>query len=167
MYKRQAVVGGLDPRRPVLIVAPGSGWPAKEWVPTHFREVVRRATRQGVQVAVCGDGRQQELCMDVAAGGDPSMTRQVVGWHLGRVMALLSGCSAFIGNDSGLGHLAAAYSRPVLTLFTGATDPRLCAPLGSRVTILNTRSSATTAELVADWVMNVISPTATQMPGIA
>lgn len=155
-YAAVAAANGLDPHRPVLVIAPGSGWPAKEWAPAHFREVAQRATRQGVQVAVCGGGGQQELCATVAAGGEAGMTRQVVGWPLGRVMALLSGCSAVLGNDSGLGHLAAAYGRPVLSLFTGATDPRLCAPLGPVVTILNTQSPATTAERVAGWVMNAI-----------
>ncbi|MBM4300198.1 MAG: glycosyltransferase family 9 protein [Deltaproteobacteria bacterium] len=55
---------------------------------------------------------------------------------MARVARVLSRCRLYIGNDSGLTHLAAAVGRPdVLALF-GPTDPRVWAPLGPRVSIL-------------------------------
>ena len=45
------------------------------------------------------------------------------------VHAALARCAAFIGNDSGLGHLAAAAGIPALALF-GPTDPARYAPWG-------------------------------------
>ncbi|HET9132402.1 MAG TPA: glycosyltransferase family 9 protein, partial [Terriglobia bacterium] len=44
-------------------------------------------------------------------------------------------CRVFIGNDSGITHLAAYLGCPTIALF-GPTDPRIWAPIGRRVTIL-------------------------------
>jgi ADP-heptose:LPS heptosyltransferase len=48
------------------------------------------------------------------------------------VHAALARCAAFIGNDSGLAHLAAAAGIPTLALF-GPTDPRRYGPWGGAV----------------------------------
>jgi ADP-heptose:LPS heptosyltransferase len=50
--------------------------------------------------------------------------------------ALLTSCRAYLGNDSGVSHLAAAVGTPTATLF-GATDPRIWAPRGRRVRVLD------------------------------
>ena len=52
---------------------------------------------------------------------------------LAQVARILSRCRLYLGNDSGLTHLAAAVAGPdVLALF-GPTDPRVWAPLGPHV----------------------------------
>ncbi len=48
---------------------------------------------------------------------------------------MLRHAGLFVGNDSGLSHLAAVVGAPTLVLF-GPTDPRLWAPIGPRVTVL-------------------------------
>jgi heptosyltransferase III len=44
--------------------------------------------------------------------------------------------SLYIGNDSGITHLAAALGTPVLALFTGGSDARVWAPRGGHVRVL-------------------------------
>ena len=51
---------------------------------------------------------------------------------LGDLAAWLAGARLFVGNDSGITHLAAAVGAPVLALF-GPTDPAVWAPPGARV----------------------------------
>ncbi len=51
---------------------------------------------------------------------------------LGALADWLAGAQAFVGNDSGITHLAAAVGTPVVALF-GPTDPRVWAPRGARV----------------------------------
>ena len=51
-------------------------------------------------------------------------------WPLRLLGAALSRAGLFLGNDSGVAHLAAASGAPTLTLF-GPTDPALWAPVGS------------------------------------
>jgi ADP-heptose:LPS heptosyltransferase len=47
----------------------------------------------------------------------------------------LAGARAFIGNDSGIAHLAAAVGTPVVAIFRD-TDPRVWSPRGSCVAVL-------------------------------
>ena len=49
--------------------------------------------------------------------------------------AVLARAGLYVGNDSGVSHLAAAWGAPVLALF-GPTDPAQWAPVGPRVTVL-------------------------------
>jgi ADP-heptose:LPS heptosyltransferase len=49
----------------------------------------------------------------------------------------LAGARLYIGNDSGITHLAAATGAPVVALF-GPTDPAVWAPRGPRVEVVAT-----------------------------
>ncbi len=51
------------------------------------------------------------------------------------VASLLDRCRCYIGNDSGITHLAAAVGIPTIALF-GPTDPEIWGPRGERVAIL-------------------------------
>ena len=48
---------------------------------------------------------------------------------------MLSGAGLFVGHDSGVTHLAAAWGAPTLALF-GPTDPAVWAPVGPDVRVL-------------------------------
>jgi ADP-heptose:LPS heptosyltransferase len=54
---------------------------------------------------------------------------------IGELGALLSRAGLFVGNDSGVSHLAAAYGAPTVALF-GPTDPTVWSPVGPRVRTL-------------------------------
>ncbi|MCC6585404.1 MAG: hypothetical protein IT168_01685 [Bryobacterales bacterium] len=54
---------------------------------------------------------------------------------LGVLAEWLAGAAAYVGNDSGISHLAAAVGVPVVVLF-GPTDPRVWSPRASKVTVL-------------------------------
>ena len=45
----------------LVVVAPGAGWPAKQWSESHFRELVRRLVAGGLSVAVTGSAAEAEL----------------------------------------------------------------------------------------------------------
>ncbi len=110
-----------------LAVHPGSGSPAKNWPTERFAEAAHRLS----------DGRPCLLVL----GPAEETTRDWPGftvareWPLRVLGAALSRAGLFLGNDSGVAHLAAASGAPTLTLF-GPTDPALWAPVGSRVSTL-------------------------------
>jgi ADP-heptose:LPS heptosyltransferase len=52
-------------------------------------------------------------------------------YPIAKLTALLSVVSLFIGNDSGISHLAAALGVPTLAIF-GPTDPAIWAPCGKQ-----------------------------------
>ena len=61
-------------------------------------------------------------------------------WLLPDVAALLAGVALFVGNDSGISHLAAAVGTPGVVLF-GPTDARRWRPLSPDVVALQARSA--------------------------
>jgi ADP-heptose:LPS heptosyltransferase len=47
----------------------------------------------------------------------------------------MEGCRFFIGNDSGISHMAAALGLPTVAIF-GPTDPRVWSPRGEKVVVV-------------------------------
>jgi ADP-heptose:LPS heptosyltransferase len=133
---------GLDPARPVAVIAPGAGWAAKEWPAERFAAVVERIAAVGRQVVAVGSRSQQALCKQSLAALPADERVVLCGRPIGEVCGLLSGAESVVGNDSGLGHLAAAYARRTVVVFTGETDPALCRPLGERVTVFDAAKQA-------------------------
>ena len=46
-------------------------------------------------------------------------------------------CQISFGNDTGPMHIISLGNKPSVVLFTKNSDPRLCAPLGKKVKIIN------------------------------
>jgi ADP-heptose:LPS heptosyltransferase len=63
--------------------------------------------------------------------------------------ARLAQCRLYVGNDSGVTHLAAATGCPTVALF-GESDPRVWAPRGERVTVLGSGHRGMEAIDIAD-----------------
>jgi heptosyltransferase III len=112
--------------RPVA-VHPGSGGKAKKWPVDRFAEVIRRLRETGRDVvAVLGESDGEESAF---------LARELAGLPvldnlpLVELAAVLSECGAYVGNDSGITHLAAAVGLPVVALF-GPSDPETWAPRG-------------------------------------
>jgi heptosyltransferase-2 len=130
---------GVDRSTPLVGLAPGAAYGhAKRWPPTRVAELAARLTAGGV------------TCLLVGAEGDRSAGREiesvlppgtrvfnVIGRTDLRLFAgLLASCQAFVSNDSGAMHLAAAAGVPVVAIF-GPTDERVTAPLGHHDVIIH------------------------------
>ncbi len=120
--------------RPVLMIAPGSGAREKNW-PEEFFVAVANWWRQRIGgVAVLLNGP-----VEAARGGSDRLRLHclaVSDSRLSQVAALISRSSVYLGNDSGISHLAAAVGAATVTLF-GPSDPRQWAPRGRRVTVIS------------------------------
>ena len=134
---------GLAANQPLGVLAPGAGWEAKRWPPSCFAKVAGLLNTPALgrlgnswQWVVTGAPSEEALCREterclLQEGVLAQDIRLAIrDWPLGGVFALLSECSAFLGNDSGLGHAAAAYGRPTAVVFTHATEPGRYAPIG-------------------------------------
>lgn len=102
-------------RHESIVLHPFSGSAKKNWPLAHFREL---AAMLGEVAWTCGP--EEELPGAVRFGDLAELAR----W--------ISGARLYIGNDSGITHLAAAVGTPVLALF-GPTDPAIWCPAGAHV----------------------------------
>ena len=108
-------------RENFAVIHPFSGSPRKSWPLDGFRSLAARLERV-MPVRWC---RGPE---------DPPLENATVIENLYELACWLARARLYIGNDSGVTHLAAAAGTPVLALF-GPTDPAVWAPRGPNVRV--------------------------------
>ncbi len=110
-----------------VAVHPGSGSPLKNWPVERFVEIIRRLRSQSKEtVAILGEADVAEAA--VLARELPEVP-VLEGLTLVELAATLAECAAYLGNDSGITHLAAAVGLPVVALF-GPSNADVWAPRG-------------------------------------
>jgi ADP-heptose:LPS heptosyltransferase len=119
-----------------LAIHPGSGSPSKNWPAQSFAALVGELQPDGAWLLVEGPADDDSASslrrrpgVVVAAGLSPRT--------LG---AILRRAGVYVGNDSGVSHLAAAWGAPTVALF-GPTEPRVWAPVGPRVRVVRAAST--------------------------
>ena len=117
---------------------PGARGTRKRWPAQHFAEVARSLSRDPRYIRLLLEGPLDgEAVKEVRQGlaEDSARWETVSIENLSRLAAVLSRCRLYIGNDSGITHLAAALGVRTIALFLH-TDPRVWAPRGPRVQLL-------------------------------
>ena len=131
--------------RPTLAVAPTANWIGKIWAAERFAELaLRLISPQGIFAGGCvvvTGGKGEEALARPVLDAIPGRQRvDLLGLDLLTTYATFRRCSLFIGNDSGLMHLAAAAGIPTLGLF-GPTRDEYYAPWGPRCAVVRTPES--------------------------
>jgi len=117
--------------RGFLAVHPGSGSPRKNWPAERFASLVEQVADDRPFLLVEGPA-DAEAAAPAARLPSVVHARELPPRVLGAVLAR---AGLYVGNDSGISHLAAAWGAPVITLF-GPTDPAQWAPIGPRVRVM-------------------------------
>jgi ADP-heptose:LPS heptosyltransferase len=129
--------GRFGLRPPYALIVPGASphRPEKRWPAERFGALAGRLAGRGLMpVAV---GAASEAALTRAVRDHAGMTVDLAGrTTIADLAALARGAALAVGNDTGPMHWFAAAGCPTLTLFSAASDPALCAPRGSRATIL-------------------------------
>ncbi|MGB0682534.1 MAG: glycosyltransferase family 9 protein [Magnetovibrionaceae bacterium] len=108
---------------PVLAVGPTANWRAKQWRPEHFAGLIEKLTAPGGilaggRVAVFGRDDERPSALRLIEALPKERCLDLVGTlDLLTVYACLERSAFYVGNDSGLMHLAAASGIPTLGLF--------------------------------------------------
>jgi heptosyltransferase III len=129
---------------PYAVLHPVASEPEKTWPAENFLAVAQHLRER----------RGLEAVFIAAAGEDMSAFsahRIVAGAPLGEVKALIAGAAAFVGNDSGPAHMAAAFGVPAVVIF-GNSDAEVWAPWRAPAEALVSRgpiASVTPAEAIA------------------
>ncbi|MGA2069764.1 MAG: glycosyltransferase family 9 protein [Sedimentisphaerales bacterium] len=126
---------GIMPTRKPVVIHPGSGGAHKCWHLDNFLSVARVLAKEGVEVVFLFGPAEVERFSEPAIAQIRAAGKLLTNLSLAEVLGVL-GCSrGYIGNDSGITHLAAAVGIKTVAVF-GPSDPAVYAPIGPAVTIL-------------------------------
>lgn len=116
-----------------VAIHPGSGSPRKNWPAERFAAVAALAEGDGLRVLWVEGPADAEAVARVGVRSNAPVAR---GLELQALAAVLGDAAAFIGNDSGVSHLAAAMGVPTSAVF-GPTSPARWAPRGRSVDVVD------------------------------
>jgi heptosyltransferase III len=125
--------------RPVIVLAPTANWATKVWPAERFVALFQRLSASyvpgAVAAVIAGPGETEALMAKPVLQALPNAIDLVDCLSLPEIAAFLSKASLFVGNDSGLMHLAAAAGTPTLGLF-GPTNAMEYGPAGRRRSVV-------------------------------
>ncbi len=119
-----------------VLVHPGSGSLAKNWPPERFAQVIRRLEAP-VRLVVGEADLEPARALEAALGRELPRLEHV---PLAELARRLAGCRAYLGNDSGVSHLAGLCGARTVALF-GPTSPTMWRPLGPQVKVVPFQST--------------------------
>ncbi len=121
----------------ILVLCPGAEYgPAKQWPAGHLATLARQHLGQGWQVWLLGSSKDRDICSHVNGLTENRCENLAGKTGLGQVIDLMSKATAIVSNDSGLMHMAAALSVPLVAIY-GSSDPGFTPPLSNKAEILN------------------------------
>lgn len=129
---------GLNGTKRLLAVGSGSKMPAKRWAQARFRELGERllAADPDLYLLVIGGKEESAIGDDLCSAWGPR-SRNVAGrLSVYGSAAVLQGCVAYVGNDTGAMHLAAMAGIPCVSLFSARDCPGQWDPYGQGHVIL-------------------------------
>jgi lipopolysaccharide export system permease protein len=135
----------------ILALAPAANWPAKQWPVERFSELARRLTAGSgllpnakILIAAAPHEREQLAPLFATLPADRIIDTQSL--DLLAIAACFAKAALFVGNDSGLMHVAASMGTPTLGLFGPGWD-KIYGPWGVKAVVVRTPESS--AELLA------------------
>ncbi|OFW09303.1 MAG: lipopolysaccharide heptosyltransferase II [Acidobacteria bacterium RIFCSPLOWO2_02_FULL_67_36] len=131
---------GIEPGTVVVGFAPGAAYGhAKRWPPARVAALVRRVFEEAgavsVLVGAAGD-REAGREIESSLSSGVRLVNLIGRTDLRLLTGVLARCRAFVSNDSGAMHLAAALGVRVAAIF-GPTDERATAPMGDHDVLIH------------------------------
>lgn len=117
-----------------VLIHPGSGSAAKNWSRARFQELANRFRIQGLRVAWLLGPAEEGWPL-------PLEDLNLIQPDLLKLAAIFSRTRLYLGNDSGVTHLAAAMGCPTLALF-GPASSSIWVPQGRKVEVITSAAQA-------------------------
>ena len=129
----------VDPDKLLVAVHPGSGSRQKCWPIDRYVELILWLKKEmDAQILLISGQADTEIVEELRKKVRDNIIL-VDQLPLPIVAAIIKRCNFFVGNDSGITHLAAAIGTLTISIF-GSTDPSKWGPRGERVKILYKKS---------------------------
>ena len=142
------------PERFVLLV-PGSApqHPGKRWPASHYGDLAQKILASGYTPVLIGT-QNEAAVIDAVKSACPSAVSLAGQTSFQDIAALAVRAVAAVGNDTGPMHLISICGCPVVSLFSGLSDPAQSAPRGPRVRVLR---NSNMANISVEDVFNLLS----------
>ena len=125
---------GLGIGEKLMVIQPGSGGTKKCWHLENFLAVAKELDSRGVEIIFLLGPAETERYTDATIQKISSVGKCLSDLSLTQVLGLLSCVDGFIGNDSGITHLAAALGVRTYSIY-GPTNPDVYKSIGPNVTV--------------------------------
>jgi ADP-heptose:LPS heptosyltransferase len=107
---------GLSPQQPFALIHPAAAFDTKTWAAANFARVVEHLAARGLaSVAVAARG--EEKVLDEVRAHSRAPLAGFTNLSLPELTALAARATLFVGNDSGVAHVAAAVRVPQVVVF--------------------------------------------------
>lgn len=123
---------GIEEDDFLICIHPGGIYETKYWRKDGYSKVAQHLIRKyGAKVIFVGSQEERELVDEIIALTNEEPINLAGRISLGQLMALISGCYLFIGNNSGPLHIAVGLNIPTIS-FLGPSIPERWSPQGER-----------------------------------
>ena len=131
----------LELNRPVLVICPGAEYgPSKRWPENYYAQVAQEKIQQGWQVWLMGSAKDKQVTDLLVESIDTEKRIHVKNLagatNLTQAIQLIALSDAVLTNDSGLMHISAALSKPMVVVY-GSTSPEHTPPLTHKIKIVS------------------------------
>jgi heptosyltransferase-3 len=123
---------GIKTGRKIAVIHPGSGGAAKCWHIDNFYMLAEQLCEKNIKVVFVLGPAEMERFKQTEINRLGTIAPLICDLTLTETFQLVGCANCFIGNDSGITHIAAASGIPTIACF-GPTDPAQYAPLGPQV----------------------------------
>jgi len=126
-----------------IVIFPGGNWPPKVWSPDNFNEIMKLLLDKynNIKFILVGSLKEKNKFYNkLIKGIKEELIIDLFGYNLTLTSAYMQKSNIFIGNDSGLMHLAVANKLRVISLF-GPTNDKIYGPYGSDDIVIRTKES--------------------------
>jgi ADP-heptose:LPS heptosyltransferase len=130
---------GFDFSKELIVIQPGSGGSNKCWCLDNFLTIAKEADSQGIEIIFLLGPTEMERFSKARIKDINSVAKCLTELSLTQVLGLLSCADGFIGNDSGITHLAAGLGIKTLAIF-GPNSSVVYKPVGPDVTVFANNS---------------------------
>ncbi|WP_185961399.1 glycosyltransferase family 9 protein [Telmatospirillum sp. J64-1] len=133
----RADISGLGVNAPYVLLVPGASpkRPGKRAPAALYAAMGRRLLERGFTPVLVGTAAEADILREITAAC-PCALDLCGRTDFAALAELGRGASAALGNDTGPVHLLAVAGCPTFVLFSDASDPRECRPLGRKVEVL-------------------------------
>lgn len=121
---------------PLLVgLQPGASYPGKQWCPEGFAAVADALAGDGAGIVILGGPGEEEAARAMQQAMHAPAVNLTAATSIRETMGVLSHLSLFVGNDTGVNHIAAALQVPTVGLF-GPTPAQKWGNIGPDARVL-------------------------------